>query len=41
LMVSKASLDAINSDEDPRRVAEEWRVDIEKFEAVRAKYLLY
>ena len=41
LMVNKTSLDAITSGQDPRRVAEQWRGDIEKFEAVRAKYLLY
>jgi uncharacterized protein YbbC (DUF1343 family)/CubicO group peptidase (beta-lactamase class C family) len=41
LMVNKASLDAITSGEDPRRVAEEWQEEIEKFEAIRTKYLLY
>ena len=41
LMVSKASFDAIAAGEDPRRVAEQWNDDIEKFQRVRAKYLLY
>jgi uncharacterized protein YbbC (DUF1343 family) len=41
LMVSKASLEAIVAGEDPRRVAEQWRDGLEKFEALRAKYLLY
>jgi len=41
LMVSKASLDAIAAGQDPRRVAEDWQEQIERFEAVRAKYLIY
>jgi uncharacterized protein YbbC (DUF1343 family)/CubicO group peptidase (beta-lactamase class C family) len=41
LMVSKASLKAIVAGDDPRRVAEQWRDGLEKFEALRAKYLLY
>jgi uncharacterized protein YbbC (DUF1343 family) len=41
LMVSKASLEAIVAGDDPRRVAEQWRDGLEKFEALRAKYLLY
>jgi uncharacterized protein YbbC (DUF1343 family)/CubicO group peptidase (beta-lactamase class C family) len=41
LMVNKASLDALASGEDPRRVAEQWRDGIIPFEAIRAKYLIY
>jgi uncharacterized protein YbbC (DUF1343 family)/CubicO group peptidase (beta-lactamase class C family) len=41
LMVSKASFDAVARDEDPRRIGEEWQEQIERFEAMRAKYLLY
>ena len=41
LMVSKGSLDAIVTGEDPRRVAAEWQDQIERFDAVRAKYLIY
>jgi uncharacterized protein YbbC (DUF1343 family)/CubicO group peptidase (beta-lactamase class C family) len=41
LMVNKASLDALASGEDPRRVAEQWRNAIARFEAIRAKYLIY
>lgn len=41
LMVSKASLDATAAGEDPRRIAEQWRDAVEKFKAVRARYLLY
>jgi uncharacterized protein YbbC (DUF1343 family) len=41
LMVSKVSMDALELGEDPRRIAEGWREQIERFEATRAKYLLY
>jgi uncharacterized protein YbbC (DUF1343 family)/CubicO group peptidase (beta-lactamase class C family) len=41
LMVSKISLDALKLGEDPRRIAEHWRDEIQKFEEMRAKYLLY
>ncbi|UWZ85800.1 exo-beta-N-acetylmuramidase NamZ domain-containing protein [Occallatibacter riparius] len=41
LMVSKVSMDALGLGEDPRRIAEGWREGIERFEAVRGKYLIY
>jgi uncharacterized protein YbbC (DUF1343 family)/CubicO group peptidase (beta-lactamase class C family) len=41
LMVSKASLDALTSGQDPRRIAEQWQDQIESFMTIRAKYLLY
>jgi uncharacterized protein YbbC (DUF1343 family)/CubicO group peptidase (beta-lactamase class C family) len=41
LMVSKASMDAISTGQDPRRVAEQWIDGLERFEALRAKYLIY
>jgi uncharacterized protein YbbC (DUF1343 family) len=41
LMVNKASLDAIVAGRDPRRVAEQWRDGLERFEALREKYLIY
>jgi uncharacterized protein YbbC (DUF1343 family)/CubicO group peptidase (beta-lactamase class C family) len=41
LMVSKASLDALANGEDPRRIAEQWQDQIQKFMTIRAKYLLY
>ena len=41
LMVNKASYDAIVAGEDPRRIAEQWQDDIERFEVSRTKYLLY
>jgi uncharacterized protein YbbC (DUF1343 family) len=41
LMASKASSDALAAGEDPRRIAEGWQNADEKFQALRAKYLLY
>jgi uncharacterized protein YbbC (DUF1343 family) len=41
LMVNRASLDALAAGEDPRRVAEQWRDGLERFETLRAKYLIY
>ena len=41
LMVSKASFDALIAGADPRRIAEQWRDNIESFQVIRAKYLLY
>jgi uncharacterized protein YbbC (DUF1343 family)/CubicO group peptidase (beta-lactamase class C family) len=41
LMVNKATLDALASGEDPRRVAEQWTDGLVRFEAIRAKYLIY
>jgi uncharacterized protein YbbC (DUF1343 family) len=41
LMMNKSSADAIAAGEDPRRVAEQWRDGLDKFMAIRAKYLIY
>jgi uncharacterized protein YbbC (DUF1343 family) len=41
LMVNKLSVEAITAGQDPRRVAEQWRDGLERFEALRAKYLIY
>jgi uncharacterized protein YbbC (DUF1343 family)/CubicO group peptidase (beta-lactamase class C family) len=41
LMRNKATLDALVSGNDPRRIAEEWQDALKNFEVVRAKYLLY
>ena len=41
LMRNKATLDALTAGEDPRRVAEDWKDALKRFETVRAKYLLY
>jgi hypothetical protein len=39
--VNKASLDAVARGEDPRRIAEQWQDDVDRFAAIRSKYLLY
>lgn len=41
LMRNKASLEAIDAGEDPRRIAEDWQDEIDRFKTIRAKYLLY
>jgi uncharacterized protein YbbC (DUF1343 family) len=41
LAVNKATVDALMQGEDPRRIADDWRPALEKFAAVRGKYLLY
>ena len=41
LIVNKATVEEIGAGEDPRRIGMEWEDGIERFKAVRAKYLLY
>jgi uncharacterized protein YbbC (DUF1343 family) len=41
LVNNRKVMDAIAARVDPRRIAEDWREDVEKFELVRKKYLLY
>lgn len=41
LMAHKSSLEGIMAGQDPRQIAEQWRDELEQFELVRAKYLLY
>jgi uncharacterized protein YbbC (DUF1343 family)/CubicO group peptidase (beta-lactamase class C family) len=41
LLVDQPSFDAIVRGDDPRRIADEWRDGLEKFETVRKKYLMY
>ncbi len=41
LLLNQASYDALIAGEDPRRIADDWRDDLEKFRKVRAKYLMY
>jgi uncharacterized protein YbbC (DUF1343 family) len=41
LMVNKASLDAIVVGQDPRRIVELWQDEVDRFDAIRSKYLLY
>jgi uncharacterized protein YbbC (DUF1343 family)/CubicO group peptidase (beta-lactamase class C family) len=41
LMINKESFDAIRAGQDPRMVAETWRDALERFQELRAKYLIY
>jgi uncharacterized protein YbbC (DUF1343 family) len=41
LLVNQSTYDAIAKGEDPRRIAEDWRDALEKFQQVRQKYLIY
>jgi uncharacterized protein YbbC (DUF1343 family)/CubicO group peptidase (beta-lactamase class C family) len=41
LMLNRASMDAINAGEDPRRLWLDWVEAIDQFKSIRAKYLLY
>jgi uncharacterized protein YbbC (DUF1343 family)/CubicO group peptidase (beta-lactamase class C family) len=41
ILVNQSTLDSLSRGEDPRRIAEEWRDSLEKFEQIRQKYLIY
>jgi uncharacterized protein YbbC (DUF1343 family)/CubicO group peptidase (beta-lactamase class C family) len=41
LLVNQSAYDAIARGEDPRRIAEDWREPVEKFQQLRQKYLIY
>jgi uncharacterized protein YbbC (DUF1343 family)/CubicO group peptidase (beta-lactamase class C family) len=41
LLVNQSVFQAIQRDEDPRRIADDWQDELEKFEDVRKKYLMY
>ncbi len=41
LLLNRATLNALTAGEDPQRIAEDWQDAIAKFNATRAKYLLY
>jgi uncharacterized protein YbbC (DUF1343 family) len=41
LLVNQSTYDAIAKGEDPRRIGEDWREALEKFQQVRQKYLIY
>ena len=41
LLPNQAAYDAIASGQDPRRIAEDWREPLEKFQQLRQKYLIY
>jgi uncharacterized protein YbbC (DUF1343 family)/CubicO group peptidase (beta-lactamase class C family) len=41
LLVNSAAFDGLMAGRDPRRIAQDWQEELEKFEAVRQKYLIY
>ncbi len=41
LLANQATYNALLAGEDPRRIAQDWQEGLEKFEAIREKYLLY
>jgi uncharacterized protein YbbC (DUF1343 family)/CubicO group peptidase (beta-lactamase class C family) len=41
LMVNKASMNAVAQGQDPRRIAEQWQDELDRFATIRSKYLLY
>ena len=41
LLVNQSVYDALVAGQDPRRIAQEWREGLEKFEKAREKYLIY
>jgi uncharacterized protein YbbC (DUF1343 family)/CubicO group peptidase (beta-lactamase class C family) len=41
LLVNQAAYDGLVAGEDPRRIAQDWQEELEKFEQLRKKYLIY
>jgi uncharacterized protein YbbC (DUF1343 family)/CubicO group peptidase (beta-lactamase class C family) len=41
LLVNQSAYDALIANQDPRRIAQDWQQDLEKFEVTRKKYLIY
>jgi len=41
LLVNQAAYDGLVAGKDPRRIAQDWQEELEKFEVVRKKYLIY
>jgi uncharacterized protein YbbC (DUF1343 family) len=41
LILNQATVDAVKSGTDPRKIAESWQADIKAYQERRAKYLLY
>jgi uncharacterized protein YbbC (DUF1343 family)/CubicO group peptidase (beta-lactamase class C family) len=41
LLMNQSVYDALVANQDPRRIAQDWQENLEKFEAIRKKYLLY
>jgi uncharacterized protein YbbC (DUF1343 family) len=41
LLVNQVAYDALVAGQDPRRIAQDWQEELEKFGKVREKYLIY
>src|SRR3954471_15958011 len=41
LLVNQSVYEALATGQDPRRIAQDWREELEKFQKVREKYLIY
>jgi uncharacterized protein YbbC (DUF1343 family)/CubicO group peptidase (beta-lactamase class C family) len=41
LLVNQAAFDGLVAGKDPRRIAQDWQEELEKFEVVRKRYLIY
>jgi uncharacterized protein YbbC (DUF1343 family) len=41
ILANRPAFDAIQSGTDPRRIAEDWRDELEHFQELRSKYLVY
>jgi len=41
IALNQAAYDALLAGRDPRRIAQDWQQELEKFEALRKKYLIY
>ena len=41
LLPTQAVYDAVAQGQDPRRIAQDWQESLEKFQAMRLKYLIY
>ncbi|MCI0349782.1 MAG: DUF1343 domain-containing protein [Acidobacteriales bacterium] len=41
ILANRRAFDSLVAGEDPRRIAEDWRDDLQAFEAVRVRYLIY
>jgi len=41
LLLNQRVYDALTQGVDPRRIAEDWREPLERFQEIRKKYLIY
>jgi hypothetical protein len=41
LLVNQGAYEGLVAGKDPRRIAQDWQEELEKFEVVRKKYLIY